>query len=476
MEARQVRNPYLQSERDTALVDEVARKYISSYIASEIEQLSKFLVQKSGPELLTLTKALANLTTALTTLKSEIVTGTVKAKSIEAEKFGKVSAESVAVGGGVKSVSCTTRTLNSLSTITDKLVAEAAKVGELTAEVAHIKKIPTVKADEVYANSAVLTYGLVSSSVVSKSVTADSATYTNLHASTLSADCSVFKGVSEFRGETRFSKPIEVEKAIAKRVEATALATSTLTANSANMNNITTTSINGLDFNTLVTAVRVLEGLSPDGLVIGGKVPKSITLEELFDTEIFKDKLSKAVEGFVRSEPVNEVGQKINGALVVGSLNDRVVLGCGNSITASGRCHLSGVVLDNGVVRAKTPTYRSDGELKASGAGTVGVVGGVLKFYSPNGQVVELGGSSSNSNSNTAKTIRKELTPELLKPSGHYVVGSLPINPTSAIIQVRDAGKGCAVVNCEIFCTDESVSIKPLEPVSTAIYVLFLGA
>lgn len=438
MEVKQIRSPYVQSEIDTTLVDEVARRYIDAAVAEALARLVGRCVEKGDKDYNKLkvksvehSNALGVLADAVNTKLVESLTAKIgklfsrqaRIQDLNVDIISKFEAPSAHIGVidahdvNAKVIESDTATLGKASISSGDAILQSVQTDILAADAIESKSANITSALIEHIDSEqVNTMGVAAKSILAESISVDELSVANGMARTFCSD----KG--------------EIGRLMTDSVKSQAIETTSLISDT----------INGISRSVLSRAVSMLEG---EGLILvkDGKaynvLPKDLLNHDSLsdcDKDNHKQYLNLNGRGSVQSV---KGGVSING--------DLSVVGAGRELNVYSDC-LNARRGNIGNLKASLVKYKDDKELLSNGDMSIGFVGSSLK-YCIGGVVYAMA---------TKTSARVSLLPELMM-AGSYVIKGLLVNPMSCIIQVRDMKEGGAVVNDAIVsCTESTLKIK----------------
>ena len=452
MEVKQIRSGLIQSEIDTTLVDEVARRYIDAAVAKALELLIGKCVEKNDRDFNKLKAVAIDHSSRLNTISNILVTDVVRTDMVDTNRLHSGKA--------------TIHVLNAdnISSFTTESV-EAASVNAMLANIGEaVVSSFSARIVDILGGNAVL-QSLVSdiiSSDVLESKTINTTDIKTDYADINEADVNMVKAVHIDAHDVSASS-IESRLAVIGEVEAVGIEASTVASTKISAEHIETSSImfdtiNGIDSAQLSKAVSILGG---NGLITvkDGKV-HSILPKDLLNHADLSNCEKDTHKQYLNLNGRGEL-QSVEGDVAV--LNDLYVGGSGRH--GSVHCyhlHTGTATVDK--LKANLAKYGNDEELMKSGDGAIGFIGSSLKYVS-GGQLYSMATKTSASVS---------LTNSIKSADGSYLLKGLRVNPMSCIIQVKDMSNGGAIVgNADVYATETMLKIKlPYESSSCVALLL----
>ena len=451
MEVKQIRSPYVQSEIDTTLVDEVARSYIDAAIAQALARLVGRCVEKEDKDYNRLKVKSVEHSNALGLLADAVNTKLVEASVAKVTKlFGRQA-----------------RILDLSVDIISKFEAPRAMIGIVDA---HDVNAKAVDADEATIGKASISSGdavfqsVQSDIVATDAIESKTADITSAHIEHIDSEQVNTRGIAatSILAESISVDELSMANAMARtfcsdKGEIGRLMTDDLKSQAIETTSLISDTINGISSSTLSRAVSMLKG---EGLILvkDGRaynvLPKDLLNHDSLsdcDKDNHKQYLNLNGRGGVQS---------VEGSISISG--DLSVVGCGREFAVHSD-NINARRGNIGSLRAALVKYKDDKELLANGDMSIGFVGSSLK-YCIGGVVYAMA---------TKTSARVNLLPEL-KTAGTYVIKGLLVNPMSCIIQVRDMNSGGAIVNdVTISSTESTLKIKlPYESVSCVALLL----
>lgn len=439
----------LTQERDLDLVNKRILSYIATAVARSSKAVDSKALKKTSPTIIALKSATKVMAQTLESFKELVDTKEIVASTAKFKKILKVVSDIGNIGN------LTSRILHANKATIKKLITNNATIdtadiskaaigsGTATLESANISELTT---------SATTTKSLSAMGLTAEYSVINSIRSNRISTKEVTSDVSTVKNLS-----VELANIAELE---CKELEAEAVKTNSFTASAVKTNTLSTINlqaqtINSLDVTELRRLVTELLKAIPDpeislAMIGEGKV-SSLRLGELFKSEEFFGAVGELCSRYIESNSVSS--QRVEGPIRFGGKNGISVDPIAG-VRVSGPITISGTKIVDGEFPTKPKVFATEKHLAKEPPRTLGIVGKELRCVLPDGTISK---SSDNSGSK-AKFLNLPLIEK--GSNNYYKLEKLPINPNSAIIQVRDRKSKNSLVEFESYSENGVLYIK----------------